>query len=180
MIAEQVGDEGRVVAVDRNARRLGLVGRACRRLGLRGVTAVEKDATQDLADLPGGPFDRILVDAPCSGLGTLRRNPDARWRIDPTDPASLASTQRALLARAAALLGPGGTLVYSTCTVWPEENEAVVAAVLEGDPGLVLCGEAPKPIRPFVEADGFLRTWPHRHGTDGFFAARLTRTGSAV
>ena len=174
-IAERVGENGRVVAVDRNARRLRLVERACRRLGLSGVTTVEKDATRDLGDLPGGPFDRILVDAPCSGLGTLRRNPDARWRIEPADPASLADTQRALLQRAAGLLGPGGTLVYSTCTVWPEENEAVVEAVLQGDPGLVRSSEGPESIRPFIEADGYLRTWPHRHGTDGFFAARMTR-----
>ena len=177
-IAEAVGEDGRVVAVDRSPSRLGLVGRACRRLGLREVTTIEKDATQDLGNLPGGPFDRILVDAPCSGLGTLRRNPDARWRVDPADPASLAEMQRALLGSAAGLLGPGGTLVYSTCTVWPEENEAVVRAVLEGDPGLAQSDEGPESIRAFIEGDGYLRTWPHRHGTDGFFAARLTRTGS--
>ena len=180
-IAERVGERGHVLAVDRNPRRLELVGQACRRLGLANVTTLERDATADLADLPeraGGPFDRILVDAPCSGLGTLRRNADARWRIAPEDPAALAETQRLLLARALPLLGPGGTLVYSTCTVWPEENEAVVAAVLADEAaagGVVSGGDVPDAVRPFMDDDGFFRSWPHRHGTDGFFAARLTR-----
>ena len=180
-IAERVGPGGHVLAVDRNARRLELVGQACRRLGLSNVTTLERDATTALEDLVGrvgGPFDRILVDAPCSGLGTLRRNADARWRVTPEDPASLAETQRQLLARALHVLGPGGTLVYSTCTVWPEENEAVVAAVLadeDTDDGIMSGGDVPDAVAPFMCDDGFFRSWPHRHGTDGFFAARLTR-----
>ena len=186
-IAERIGAAGRVVAIDRSARRLALVGRACRRLGLRNVTTLERDACHGLTDLGSEPgpdeaarrgFDRILVDAPCSGLGTLRRNADARWRVRPDDPAALARVQREILARASELLGPGGTLVYSTCTVWAEENEAVVASVLAGDPTLRIDDRIPKTIRPFIGDDGFLRTWPHRHGTDGFFAARLTRTGA--
>ena len=175
-----------MVAVDRSARRLELVGQACRRLGLANVTTVERDGTTDLGDLEeiaGGSFDRILVDAPCSGLGTLRRNADARWRVTPQDPGALALTQRELLHQASRLLGPGGTLVYSTCTVWPEENEAVVAAVLaeaETEAGglatdRVRTAEAARATDPFIDDDGFFRSWPHRHGTDGFFAARLTR-----
>ncbi len=177
-IAERVGPKGRVVAVDRSQRRLRLVGRACRRLKLENVTTLELDATSDLGGIPGGPFDRILVDAPCSGLGTLRRNPDARWRIEPTDPAALAEIQTALLRRATEILGPGGSVVYSTCTVWPEENENVIRAILAGDEGLAHSEAVPDAVRPFVEADGFLRSWPHRHGIDGFFAACLSRTRS--
>lgn len=179
-IAECVGADGHVVAADRSPRRLGLVGRACRRLRLRNVTTVERDARNDLQDLaPEGGFDRILVDAPCSGLGTLRRNPDARWRLSPDDPAQLAETQHEILTRAAALLGPGGTLVYSTCTVWAEENEDVVGAVLAADPGLRIDDRIPEVVRPFLDDDGFVRTWPHKHGTDGFFIARLTRRTEA-
>jgi 16S rRNA (cytosine967-C5)-methyltransferase len=176
-IAEAVGETGLVVACDRNARRLALVGRAARRLGLANVHLAEADGTQPLAALPGAPFARVLVDAPCSGLGTLRRNPDARWRLRPDDPASLAATQSALLAQAAREVMPGGALVYSTCTLLAEENEAVVAAFLRQHPEFSPTprAELPAAARPFVETDGFMRTWPQRHGMDGFFAARLRR-----
>ena len=176
--AERVGPAGLVVALDKSERRLALVGRAARRLGLANVTALARDATQPLAELPGAPFDRVLVDAPCSGLGALRRNPDARWRVSPDDPAPLARTQPALLASAAAALRPGGALVYSTCTLLPEENEAVVAAFLSREPGFrrTDARRLPEALRPLLGEDGCLRTWPHRHGMDGFFAARLERT----
>ncbi len=176
-IAECVGASGLVVACDRNQRRLDLVGRATRRLGLANVHLAQADGTQPLGALPGAPFARVLVDAPCSGLGTLRRNPDARWRLRPEDAATLAVTQRALLENAAREVIPGGTLVYSTCTLLSEENEAVVASFLAQHPEFSLTPRAalPEAVRPFVEADGFMRTWPQRHGTDGFFAARFTR-----
>ena len=190
-IAERVGPSGRVVAVDRSGRRLALVGRACRRHGLSNVTLVEADATQPLPDDAAGPYDRVLVDAPCSGLGTLRRNPDARWRVTPDAPASLARTQEALARAGAAVLRPGGVLVYSTCTLLREENEAVVAALLAGEPELEPCGlpdaaptaqadaERPEWLRPLLGSDGCLRTWPHRHDMDGFFAARIRRGSGA-
>jgi 16S rRNA (cytosine967-C5)-methyltransferase len=177
-IAERVGDAGRVFAVDRHARRLGLVQRAARRLALRGITCVERDATRPLCDLAAGaPFDRVLVDAPCSGLGTLRRNPDARWRIGPGDPPRLAEIQGAILRNAAAVVKPGGTLVYSTCTLLAEENEAVVEAFLKtaDDFAPLSADRAPAEVRGVVGADRILRCLPHRHDTDGFFAARLER-----
>jgi 16S rRNA (cytosine967-C5)-methyltransferase len=177
-IAERLGEAGEVVAADRNPRRLALVGRDARRLGLANVTTREIDGTGPLASLAGPrPFDRVLVDAPCSGLGTLRRNPDARWRVRRSDLPRLAEIQHALLCNAASVLRPGGTLVYSTCTLTKEENEAVVDAFL---------GEAkdfrrkppaalPEGLLPLVAEDGFLRSLPHVHGTDGFFAAALER-----
>jgi 16S rRNA (cytosine967-C5)-methyltransferase len=178
-IAERVGPAGLVVATDRSERRLALVGRAARRLGLENVTALPRDATKPLGGLPGAPFDRVLVDAPCSGLGTLRRNPDARWRLTPEDPASLAATQKSLLASAGAVLRPGGTLVYSTCTLLHEENEAVVADFLTRVPARAFAPVAPAVlppcVRPLLDAEGRLRTYPHRHGMDGFFATRLER-----
>jgi 16S rRNA (cytosine967-C5)-methyltransferase len=117
----------------------------------------------------------VLVDAPCSGLGTLRRNPDARWRIGPADPARLAETQLAILRQAAAALVPGGVLVYSTCTLLPEENEATVSAFLAENPDFALAApdNAPAEARPLVGPDGYFRSFPHRHDADGFFAARL-------
>jgi len=185
-IAERVGPEGAVLAVDRHPRRLGLVRSAARRLGLANVTCLERDGTAPLEDLPGAPFDRILVDAPCSGLGTLRRHADARWRVQPDDPQRLAETQHRLLERARSVLRPGGRLVYSTCTVLPEENEAVVDGLLAAGSGLrrVPPGTAEDDLgellRPFVDEVGDLRTLPHRHGMDGFFAARLVKDDEAT
>jgi len=177
-IAERVGKDGAVLALDSNARRLDLVRRAARRLQLGRLECAVRDAAAGLEGVaPKAGFDRVLVDAPCSGLGTLRRNPDARWRVRPTDPSRLAEQQRVLLRRAAEALRPEGALVYSTCTVLPEENEAVVEDFLRDCPDFVLASplEAPEEVRDLVGADGYLRCWPHRHDADGFFAARLER-----
>jgi len=177
-IAERIGDEGCVVALDRHARRLGLVQRAARRLSLPNIVCSERDATRSLRNIAAGDgFDRVLVDAPCSGLGTLRRNPDARWRIRPGDPARLAEVQAAILHNAAATVKPGGVLVYSTCTLLTEENEAIVESFLKrhDDFAPAAADRAPSEVHGCLDADGFLRCMPHRHDTDGFFAARLER-----
>jgi 16S rRNA (cytosine967-C5)-methyltransferase len=175
-IAERVGPTGSVMAIDRHPRRLALVQRDARRLGLNVIRSSVRDATRSLVDLaPEGGFDRILVDAPCSGLGTLRRNPDARWRVRPEDPARLAEIQRAIARQAAAVLRPGGVLVYSACTVLPEENEEIADTLLKSSRNLSLASahEIPNEVREIVGADGFLRTHPHRQDADGFFAARF-------
>ena len=185
-IAERLAGSGCVLALDRNARRLKLISQAVRRLDLRGVHTQKRDATLPLTDLviPGreddtGPvlFDRILVDAPCSGLGVLRRNPDSRWRVREGDPAKLAEIQQKILIRAAAVLRRGGTLVYSTCTVLPEENEDQIKNFLEKNPNFrqVPGTEMPGCVGALVDEFGTLRLTPNQHGTDGFFAARLER-----
>jgi 16S rRNA (cytosine967-C5)-methyltransferase len=122
-------------------------------------------------------FDRVLVDVPCSGLGTLRRNPDARWQLSPDSPAELARLQRSILKQAAAVLRPGGCLVYSTCTLHPEENEGVVKAFLHDDSRFRMASASALPdgLEPLISADGTLRSLPHVHDTDGFFAARMER-----
>jgi 16S rRNA (cytosine967-C5)-methyltransferase len=104
-------------------------------------------------------FDRVLVDAPCSGTGTLRRNPEIRWRLAPTDFDALAEKQKLILARAVEVLKPGGRLVYSTCSVEREENEGVVEEI--GGPFRLL---------------STIRTWPQRGGSDGFFVATFERS----
>jgi 16S rRNA (cytosine967-C5)-methyltransferase len=182
-IAERLAGEGHVLAVDRHARRLGLVGRGVRRLEVGGVATLERDATKSLKDLaePDGPFDRILVDAPCSGLGSLRRNPDARWRLRPEDLDSLSTVQRAILESAADVLSPGGSLVYSTCTVTPEENEKVIRGFMATRASWRIAqrAEAPESLRPLIDDEGFLRILPHRPESkemDGFFAVRLVRS----
>jgi 16S rRNA (cytosine967-C5)-methyltransferase len=123
-------------------------------------------------------FDRVLVDAPCSGLGTLRRDPDIKWRRRPEDLQALAATQLELLHRAAALVRPGGRLVYATCSSEPEENEHVVRAFLAGSADYAshsLAGEVPDALSPLIDADGALRTTPGDHGLEAFFAAALVR-----
>lgn len=177
-IAERTGGEGQVVALDAHSRRLDLVRRQVRRLGLAGVRCLERDATRSLENLAPEPgFDRALVDAPCSGLGTLRRNPDARWRVKADDPAQLAEKQRLLLDRTAATLRTGGVLVYSTCTVLPEENEDLVRSFLDETPNFQRAptDSFPRALRPLLDAEGTLRVMPHIHDGDGFFAVRMVR-----
>lgn len=177
-IAERVGGAGSVLALDRHARRLGLLRRDARRLGLTNVTTQVRDASAPLDDLlPSGGFDRVLVDAPCSGLGVLRRNPDARWRVLPGDIPKLARQQRAILAQAGSCVRPGGVLVYSTCTLLREENEAVIESFLAERPEFARAAAAslPEVVQPLLTAAGDLRCLPHRHDTDGFYAARLER-----
>jgi 16S rRNA (cytosine967-C5)-methyltransferase len=131
-----------------------------------------------LADGRLPPFrcaDIVLIDAPCTGTGTLRRHPDGRWRITPDDLASLAALQTGLLDSAAALVAPGGLLVYATCSLEPEENELQVTALLERHPHFSI---EPGPVRDsgLLHPDGSLRLLPHVHGYDGAFAARLRRS----
>ena len=115
------------------------------------------------------------MDAPCSELGALRRGPDLRWRIDPAALPGLPALQREILARTARHVRPGGRLVYATCTFRREENEDVAVAFERSHPEYVRVPPATDPST--VTAEGFVRTWPHRHGTDGFFAAILERVG---
>jgi 16S rRNA (cytosine967-C5)-methyltransferase len=117
----------------------------------------------------------VLVDAPCSELGALRRGPDLRWRLDPASFDRWPPIQRALLERGAAHLAPHGRLVYATCTLRAAENDAVVDAFLSRHPDFTLV--RPTLADTLLDARGFLRTFPHRHGTDGFFGAVLVRGG---
>lgn len=177
-MAERMRDTGSVLALDIHGRRLGLLRRDARRLGLTSIRTLERDASQPLDDLAPGPgFDRVLVDAPCSGLGALRRNPDLRWRLRPGDPARLAQIQRELLRSAAAVVRPGGILVYSTCTLLPEENEGLVRDFLSSNTDFrpTPPTRLPAAVQPVRDEQGFLRCLPQHHDTDGFFAVRLER-----
>lgn len=123
------------------------------------------------------PVDVVLVDAPCTGTGTFRRHPDARWRLRVSDVAVMSTLQRSILAGAAQVVKPGGLLVYATCSLEPEENDEQIARFLNDNPGWVL-DPPPEGVVPSTVLDrGLLRVLPHLHGTDGAFAARLRRTG---
>jgi 16S rRNA (cytosine967-C5)-methyltransferase len=177
-LAQRVGPGGEVIALERNSRRIPLILRAARRLRLRNVRALERDAARGF-DLQGRlHFGRILVDAPCSGLGALRRNPDARWRIQESDVARCAEQAFDLLRSAARYVEPGGVLVYSVCTFTPDETDQVIERFLAESPDFHV--DDPRPFLPpgakeLVDNGGRLRTFPHRHRCDGFFAVRLVR-----
>ncbi len=177
-LAELMDDQGQVVAVDVRPFRVNLVRQAARRLGLRSVRAVLGDARR-LAEEYAGRADGVLVDAPCSGLGVLRRRPDAKWRKRESDIAGLADLQLEILLGAGACVRAGGTLVYSTCTTEPEENQAVVERFLAAAPGFRLADPGPR-LPPPLRAEaarhgGLVQLYPHRHGTDGVFVARLEK-----
>lgn len=173
-LAQLMENRGRILAADPHPGRLALLREASRRTGATIVEAREGTA-EALAREAGGRCDRVLVDAPCSNLGVLRRNPDGKWRRHEADLARLAAAQGAILDAAAALVRLGGVLVYATCSLEPEENEAVVAAFRSRRPEF-----APDPMPASVPAacraaPEMLRMAPHRHGSDGFTAVRLRR-----
>lgn len=164
-----------VVACDLHPHRLATLGATCRKLGIDSIDRVALDATIALPFAESAAtFDRILIDAPCSGTGTLRRNPEIKWRLDPGAIERLADVQLRLLERATDVLRRGGRLVYSTCSVEREENEDVIRRFIErGAPYRLLRPEARADL---ITADGFVRTFPYRDGADGFFAAVLEKT----
>lgn len=172
-MAALAGDRALVVAGDLYEQRLRVVKESCERLGVRGVQAVALDAEKTLP-FAEETFDRVLVDAPCTGTGTLRRNPEIRWRLKPANISELASVQRRILAEAARVLRRGGRLLYSTCSVEREENEEVVAALLGAREDFEQV-EATPAHASLLLPSGAARTWPHRDDVDGFFVAALKK-----
>jgi 16S rRNA (cytosine967-C5)-methyltransferase len=160
-LAALMGDEGEVKAVELDPKRAREVARNAERLGATSVEVIVGDAAEPSF---GSEYDRVLVDPPCSDLGTLRSRPDARWRKSPEQVAQLAALQARILDAAVQALKPGGRLVYSTCTISPDENERQMDALVGRHPALSA------PDRPFVQ------TLPHRDRTDGFFIATFVKT----
>lgn len=171
-IADITNDSASIVAADVHEHRLRTVIQTTGTHGLSSIHCIALDGLQALP-LAGNAFDRVLVDAPCSGTGTLRRNPEIRWRISPADIQALSQIQLKLLANAAGTVKPGGRLVYSTCSVEIDENEEVQQAFLENN----------RNFRPadlhldssLLTPSGSARTWPYRDGTDGFFICAFER-----
>jgi len=177
-IASQMNNRGHIVACDVSEARLKRCAERLRRAGLHNAeTRLLASETDRWVKRHKGGFDRVLIDAPCSGTGTWRRNPDARWRAqEEAGLDGLLALQARILASAARLVKQGGRLVYATCSLLPEENEAQVAAFLAASPAfrLVPLPEAAPDLAGVAEGD-VLSLTPARHGTDGFFAAVLTR-----
>lgn len=172
-LAALMEDRGQVVAVERHAGRAAELRATAARMRAAAVSVEVADAARPRDD---EPFDKVLVDPPCSGLGTLQGRPDRRWRATPESVDALARVQATILDAAAGVVAPGGTIVYSTCTLSPRENERQVAAFLERHRDFApddLRSDPPLWEHPTVQ--GPLLSMPHRDGTDGFFIARLRR-----
>jgi 16S rRNA (cytosine967-C5)-methyltransferase len=177
-LAQIMENSGRIIAADRVAAKLSHLQQDARRLG----AAIIETRTADLNRRPDRQqwplFDRMLIDAPCSGLGVLRRNPDAKWSTTKQDIDRCARRQLRLLDNLAPLVKAQGVVVFSVCSMEPEENDQVVAQFLKKHPNFAITGRqsiAENSVRAHLASDGFLRTAPHIHQLDGFFAARLHR-----
>lgn len=176
-IAQRMENRGEVYALDLTKEKLSLIDEMGRRLGIKIVKPLKGDATKPLPVLREMKFDRILADVPCSGFGTLRKNPDLKWRRKEEDIKRLSDLQLAILNNLSGYLKKGGILVYSTCTVFREENENVIEHFLEEHPEFYLepvSSVLPEKCHRFVKG-GYLKTFPPQNGMDGFFAARLIR-----
>lgn len=171
-IADLMRDAGVVVAGDLHDHRLRSVVAAAREQKLSNIRCVALDALFALP-FPDAVFDRVLVDAPCTGTGTLRRNPEIRWRISPADIENLAGRQIRILLQAASMVKPGGRLIYSTCSVEPEENEQVINKFIEQTRGFEPLALAVN--SSLITRSGAVRLWPQRDGADGFFIAAFER-----
>jgi len=176
--ADLMKDSGKIIALDLYHSKIEAMDREAARLGLESVRTMQADMSVSLPKEFEKGFEQVLVDAPCSNTGTLRRHPEKRWRLKKGDLESLSKLQSRILSNAAGAVKPKGVLVYSVCSITRQEGEDVISGFLDEHPEF--CIEPPvdrKRIswQPFLTGQGMIRTWPHEHDMDGFFAARLRR-----
>lgn len=175
-LAQLMNNQGQVLAMDLSKLKLPLINETAQRLGITIINTRSADLLNSAA-FPKDAFDKVLLDAPCSGLGVIRRNPEAKWRLTTEDIVRLAATQKTMLKNAVRLLKPGGTILYSTCSTSSEENEQVINDFLSRHNNCMLenLNDVFPQFSQLFTKEGMFRSWPHRHGMDGFFAARLTK-----
>ncbi|PJA95732.1 MAG: 16S rRNA (cytosine(967)-C(5))-methyltransferase RsmB [Ignavibacteriales bacterium CG_4_9_14_3_um_filter_34_10] len=171
ILADMMNNEGQIVALDKYESRIKILEKNLQRLGVQNVKLVEADATE----FEENDFDRILIDAPCSGLGTLTKKPDIKWKRDNLDIRKLNKTQYELISHAAKLVKVGGVIVYSTCTIEAEENFGIVKKFLFENPNFSLINSKDFVKSDLVDVNGCVQTFPHIHQMDGAFAAGLIR-----
>lgn len=177
-MAELMRDEGKIIAGDRTASRLRKLKANAERLGLHSIEI----STGDSRHLPQfhNIADRVLLDAPCSGLGTLHRHADARWRQTPVSVAELSTLQKELILQTSKFVKPGGVLVYATCTLHPAENEEVITEFIGEHPNWQIEHlNSDSPYATYGTPQGCLKVWPHRQDMDGFFMVRLRKTNDS-
>ncbi len=182
-LAQIAGNDAFIAAADRGLTRVRMMAEGLGRLGIRRVACLAADLSTERSPFIPGTFDRILLDAPCSGTGVLRRHPEGKWNKDPSSIRDLASKQDSLLASAAGLLRQRGRLLYSTCSLLRIENEDVVDRFLAGTPGmkrLDMREVHPHMMRDIFTSRGEFRLWPHRHDCDWFFACLMEKTVEVV
>lgn len=178
-LAQLMGNQGTIVAMDNVESKLARLENEAQRLGVSIIRTRRADLNRSLPLETQPRFDRILLDAPCSGLGVLRRNPDTKWSSRQADIARLANQQAHFLDHLAPLVKKNGVLVFAVCSMEPEENEGVIKTFLKNHVNFAITGAdsmEEKTVLPFLGEDGFFRTAPHIDHLDGFFAARLQRT----
>ncbi len=179
-LAQIMNNQGRILATDLYNQKLERLNSEMQRLGIGIVDTLPADLLKTRPDRITLKFDRILLDAPCTGMGVLQRNPDGKWRNDATTIQSNHQRQLKLLENVAGRLNTGGLLVFAVCSFEPEENEAVVRAFLQKHPEFVIDHprlDRVKDHQKLLTSEGFLKTFPHRHQMDGFFAAGLKKRG---
>ncbi|MGD1857117.1 MAG: 16S rRNA (cytosine(967)-C(5))-methyltransferase [Leptolyngbyaceae cyanobacterium] len=178
-LAEIMQDQGRVLGCDRTSSRLNKIRQNAKRLQLTSIETVMGDS-RDHPEFKG-IADRVLLDVPCSGLGTLHRHSDARWRQTPDSIDSLTTLQQELLEAAVNWLKPNGVMVYSTCTLHPDENQNLIQSFLSDHPDWQIYPPTKEsPVAPFVTDQGWATVWPHRQDMDGFFMVRLRRNPASI
>lgn len=175
-IAQLLGNKGKIYSVDKYDAKIKMMKQNAERLGVTNIEFIQDDAS-DLQDerIKDLTFDKILLDAPCSGLGVLSKKPEIRWKREPEDIFQLNELQRKLLNSAVKYLKPGGVIVYSTCSTEKEENMDIVNDFLEKNPDFKIDNATQYVKSDLVNAEGCIETFPHKHNIDGSFAARLIR-----
>jgi 16S rRNA (cytosine967-C5)-methyltransferase len=175
-IAQLLGNKGKIYSVDKYDAKINMMRSTAERLGITNIEFFQDDAGDFQNDaLKSMKFDKILLDAPCSGLGVLSKKPEIRWKREMEDILALSEIQKRFLTGAAAYLKPGGVIVYSTCSTEQEENMDIVNDFLVKNPDFMIDSASKYVNRDLVNAEGCIETFPHKHGIDGSFAARLVR-----
>jgi 16S rRNA (cytosine967-C5)-methyltransferase len=172
-LAAILKNKGRIVAVDRNPEKNTELKKDATRLGITIIETQQDDLFVGLPDSLKEKFDHVLVDAPCSGLGTLRRNPEIKWRTTEKDLRNFAAAQKVILQNASTAVKKGGRLIYCTCSLLPAENENIIDSFLTRNTNFSLCRPPNSINEQLVDSRGFYHTYPHKHNMDGFFGAIL-------
>lgn len=178
-IAQMMKNRGKIVALDKDEKKCSQLNAEMDRLGITIVTTFVHDLNHPLKNTPDEMFDRVLLDAPCSGLGVLRRNPDAKWSTLESDLSRHSERQTIFLDNLSQFVKPAGVLVYSVCSMEPEENESVIKDFLNTHKAFTMVKNPvglPSKARSLITEEGYLKTFPHRHNMDGFFSICMKRT----